>query len=510
MIRQKVMVILFGVSLLCGCDNAGEQRGNSASKVPPGDQKPITDEEFDAETIREQQKNAQEIWRRIKEDVDSGAFQERWDESQKMHKEVWDRTHGARAKYEKDRINKELNNALVAGEYDKAKLLITDVNMPIGVRGGTPLHVLVLSIDMESNNPSRRYIESKTDGYYQIDPNYYYQIEQKVTNMLNYLIDKGADVNLRDNVGYTPLHTVAAGGASVELAKYLLEQGADVNAKIDCPPDQCHTPLHLLMTRNWSRIHPLDPDPKPLAQLLIENKAIIDVTDEQMLTPLHYAAMFGNVEGISFLCQQQAKMECKDEKGQTPLHWAVRNGRVLAVQKLMSLGADPYAKTNSNRTPLMYALHEANSEIAEIILKNMPDLEARDEMGFSPLFLAAREGSSSSVALLLKKKVDMEATVGELTALDVAAYNGQLESVEILLKNRADIGNRKMGYTPLHWASKNGHLPVVRALVKHGVSLNVMNNEGLTPMRLAELSGHSNIVQFFSEQLRNNVESTKQ
>ena len=48
--------------------------------------------------------------------------------------------------------------------------------------------------------------------------------------MVKYLVEElGADVNARDNDGYTPLHHAAARGDN-EMIMYLISKGADVTA----------------------------------------------------------------------------------------------------------------------------------------------------------------------------------------------------------------------------------------------------------------------------------------
>jgi ankyrin repeat protein len=58
--------------------------------------------------------------------------------------------------------------------------------------------------------------------------------------MVERLIDKGADVNARDEAGWTPLHYAAFSGHK-DVAELLIAKGADVNTK----NDSGETPLHI-------------------------------------------------------------------------------------------------------------------------------------------------------------------------------------------------------------------------------------------------------------------------
>ncbi|TMW41096.1 hypothetical protein DOY81_013824, partial [Sarcophaga bullata] len=47
--------------------------------------------------------------------------------------------------------------------------------------------------------------------------------------MVEFLVEQGADINRQDNEGWTPLHATASCGF-VSIARYLVEHGADVSA----------------------------------------------------------------------------------------------------------------------------------------------------------------------------------------------------------------------------------------------------------------------------------------
>jgi len=108
--------------------------------------------------------------------------------------------------------------------------------------------------------------------------------------MAEYLISKGADVNLRAFTKNTPLHCAAANGY-VEVAKVLLKNGASPSA--------------------------------------------IGMTGQ---SPLHLAAKKGSVEMIKLLVSNGAAINQKDDHGHTPLDVAKQNDRDEAASALQSLG----------------------------------------------------------------------------------------------------------------------------------------------------------------------------
>jgi len=170
-------------------------------------------------------------------------------------------------------------------------------------------------------------------------------------------LDKGVDVNAKDEEGVTPMHYAASGG-NKEIAELLIAEGADVNAM----EEWGQTPLH------WAAVvgH------KEIAELLIANGSDLNAMEEDYeQTPLSYAILGSNKEIVELLIAKGADVNAKGVGEVTALHWAVSNVQIGTtnekeiVELLIVKGADVNAKDVDGGTPLDWAEEASENEPPE-------------------------------------------------------------------------------------------------------------------------------------------------
>lgn len=138
------------------------------------------------------------------------------------------------------------------------------------------------------------------------------------------LLTQDVDVKLRTKDGLTVLH--AAAGQNIPwLIKPLIDRGAEVNAR----NDRGETPL-MFATGATDSV-----DKPQIAQALIDNGADVNIADREGNTALMFAAQERLASSIRTLLQAHAQSATRNKKGQTALDIAKKNGRE-AIVKLLS------------------------------------------------------------------------------------------------------------------------------------------------------------------------------
>lgn len=286
--------------------------------------------------------------------------------------------------------------------------------------------------------------------------------------VVDFLLEKGADPNLRTKLGATPLH-VAADIGNVDIALALLGGGASTEAL-----DQARwTPLHIAA----------DAGHEPIVVLLLARGARPVVTNKAGKTAQQIAIDSGETK-IAELLRKSA---------QSPLHAAAEEGDVATVRRLLEEGADVSAVAHESRTALHIAAMEGHVEVMKVLLDAGAAIEARDSGSATPLHQSVASPGGEAAALLLERGADVHAVMeGGVTALHAAAQEGRPEAARALLRHGARHQAKSAeGIEPLYYAVHGNHADIVESLLERGASVNALVANGGTALFLTSVTGNA-------------------
>ena len=161
------------------------------------------------------------------------------------------------------------------------------------------------------------------------------------------------DLNAQTKKGDVALHLAVCNVQSdIEAVRVLLEKGADANVK----DGKGRTPLHIVGTLCAHKDSYYSDDFKrravSVAKLLLKHGAsLAEGSTDAQLTPLHAAAASGHFKLLEYLLGRKgASVGALDSAGATPLHHAARSASEKGVLALLQWGADPKVADAEGKT----------------------------------------------------------------------------------------------------------------------------------------------------------------
>ena len=249
--------------------------------------------------------------------------------------------------------------------------------------------------------------------------------------IINDLLARGANLEAKTKDGETALFLSVINGDTI-IAKYLMDKGADVNVRLP----NGESPLIRASQYNGGR--------NPIMKALIDKGADVNARTDTKLsagyTTLIFAAWKGNTEIVTVLLEKGADVNAKTRDGETALIYAAGQGKGFPdiVRALLAKGAavNSVAQGNYNKTALTAAAQNGNTEIVKMLLDQGANVHAKtkeDGGGKTSLISAAEGGHASTVKLLLEKGANpnSKTTYGD-TALKLAKKKGSTEVIDML------------------------------------------------------------------------------
>ncbi|XP_076992079.1 ankyrin repeat domain-containing protein 12 isoform X2 [Tamandua tetradactyla] len=142
--------------------------------------------------------------------------------------------------------------------------------------------------------------------------------------------------------------------------------------------------------------------------------------------------------------RQKDKVNKRNERGETPLHMAAIRGDVKQVKELISLGANVNVKDFAGWTPLHEACNVGYYDVAKILIAAGADVNTQGLDDDTPLHDSASSGHKDIVKLLLRHGGNpFQANKHGERPVDVA----ETEELELLLKREVPFSDDDESYT---------------------------------------------------------------
>jgi ankyrin repeat protein len=257
-----------------------------------------------------------------------------------------------------DNIQSSLINAIEINNIDAVRLLLdfgADVNNISGEEKETPLHVAA-----DRGNAAILKLLIKKGAYVNRKNVYGNSVlhdmaERGNCQMASQILKAGADVNAKNRSGKTALHLAVKDENLVQL---LIDYGADATV---CD-DMGRLPLH------YSALHGV----KGTFEILIPRPDDFHTKDKYGATALHLASENSedNCLFMKYLIDLEADVNATDNNGSTPLHYAVRAGNAKILDILITEGVDVNAIDIFGKTPLALATKICDFRVLQKLIEN--------------------------------------------------------------------------------------------------------------------------------------------
>eukprot|EP00941_MAST-03F_sp_MAST-3F-sp1_P004988 g4988.t1 len=321
------------------------------------------------------------------------------------------------------------------------------------------------------------------------------------------LLESGANLNVVDNKGQTPISLCSSRAVRTEIDRHINRQ-RQINEHLTRPFLEASSLGQSEKVKEYlqrgadikARVKniPIEKDTSESSQNKIQIQSEEVSTDwrsrnfGKSRTALHLAVLGGHTSTVKILLQAGADVTAVDDDGKTPVQlcsfqkiedelFAVNRGKKkdeIAAEKLRNA-----------------AQNGSIEEATRLIGSNPNAVSLADANGLTPLHCACGNGQVGITALLLQSGANPSSVDSMLrwTPLHIASFGGHAAVIKLLCehsqpstkklgkKRRINIEATDLHFrTPLHLASEAGRVAAVAELLRHGASVTARNDRGHT------------------------------
>ena len=335
----------------------------------------------------------------------------------------------------------------------------------------------------------------------------HYSVERENIVAVSILVERGANLNIRDISGETALDLADRLEDRAEFAAYIEMKGGKRSAEL---PWEVVVPTPVAGNPDFIGPLPMNKFLKlseENRQHMLSYLSIYDIMslDYAMKNHLGRPALLEAMQGL--VCtgpQIRYKLPaCRPdmnyehlERLAPALMWTEMRGMIVRDFTFGTFDEPGIEKPSAH----LALVSRKRRGMMKMILNRCPNsfnMNVMDPTGLTALSGWVYLGDTEMVRLLCEKdSIDVE--VGRRKPLHVAASEHQLECMQILLDvGKAEVNSRtNIAQTPLHIVVCKGHVDTATLLVERGADINALDMMGHTPLDNAEERKHNSMVDF--------------
>eukprot|EP00339_Tiarina_fusa_P026884 CAMPEP_0117079938 /NCGR_PEP_ID=MMETSP0472-20121206/56418_1 /TAXON_ID=693140 ORGANISM="Tiarina fusus, Strain LIS" /NCGR_SAMPLE_ID=MMETSP0472 /ASSEMBLY_ACC=CAM_ASM_000603 /LENGTH=337 /DNA_ID=CAMNT_0004807407 /DNA_START=42 /DNA_END=1055 /DNA_ORIENTATION=- len=196
-----------------------------------------------------------------------------------------------------------------------------------------------------------------------------------------------------DRMGCTALH-YACFYKHMDIVTYLVNAGAPVDVK----NGSGRTPI------SWA----VEKKAYDIVAFLLESEADPSIADRNGIAPLHIAAKSGDYKMVETLLsintetEEWTKLNAKTNEGFTAASFAAYQGNYNMLVLLYEYGADfGIVSSESKISPLHRAASQGHLKVVRYLLDNGADIDGSDSLGRTAVHMAVNSGQKDLLQILL-------------------------------------------------------------------------------------------------------------
>ncbi|KAL5270038.1 hypothetical protein ACHWQZ_G003500 [Mnemiopsis leidyi] len=237
-------------------------------------------------------------------------------------------------------------------------------------------------------------------------------IHAAVTNadidMILLLLELGASIDRRDELGRTPLMIALDYGYD-----HVIDTLLDSEAKFDATdkegrcviwyalkPTQRHLRCLDKVCKVGADVNVVDKSGCTLlmmcaeqaltssAEILLKNEADTEKNNSENMTALMLAVRLNNKEFVELLLKAGASIDVADNDNLSPVHWCCKLGYTELLSLLLNHGGEPDTLTNTGNTPLHLAVEGRHTAAVKVLLSRGVQCETPNYSAVTPRNIA--------------------------------------------------------------------------------------------------------------------------